>query len=251
MREASKYNPYQDSGLPPRREFANGLRRRTKNVAKPGVGPAKSVNPSTAGRPRSMLAELLCDYHYFMTPRPLAVRPEEHRAFRRTCSQERAGIGGHEATAGDVVVELQGRGRVRLSSSPPQRGATSRNRPPRWAFLIPRRRAEVDYCRRSRRQSIHDHPVRRPIARVPHKHWKTTTFLASMRNSGLTTPLARDEARGLDQFLVELFSLTAHPELFRSPPRLSGQHAIGFGLGRARHSSAANFRPAGKREPKS
>src|SRR3954452_14923340 len=65
-----------------------------------------------------------------MKPRPLAVRPEELRAFRRTCSKERAGLGIPEVSVGEAVVEHRGRGRVWLTSSPPT-GATSRNRPPR------------------------------------------------------------------------------------------------------------------------
>lgn len=34
----------------------------------------------------------------------------------------------------------------------------------------------------------------RLIARVPHGHWKTTTFLAAMRTTGLTAPLVVDGA---------------------------------------------------------
>src|SRR5262249_15636035 len=69
-------------------------------------------------------------HHYSMKPRPLAVRPEELRAIRRTCSKERAGLGIHEVSVGEAFVEHRGRGRVGLTSSPPT-GATSRNRPPR------------------------------------------------------------------------------------------------------------------------
>lgn len=35
---------------------------------------------------------------------------------------------------------------------------------------------------------------KRLLARVPHGHWKTTTFLAAMRSSGLTAPLVVDGA---------------------------------------------------------
>jgi transposase len=34
----------------------------------------------------------------------------------------------------------------------------------------------------------------RLVARVPHGHWKTTTFLAALRSSGLTAPLVVDGA---------------------------------------------------------
>lgn len=34
----------------------------------------------------------------------------------------------------------------------------------------------------------------RLLARVPHGHWKTTTFLAALRTSGLTAPLVVDGA---------------------------------------------------------
>lgn len=34
----------------------------------------------------------------------------------------------------------------------------------------------------------------RLIARVPHGHWKTTTFVAALRSSGLTAPLVVDGA---------------------------------------------------------
>ncbi len=35
---------------------------------------------------------------------------------------------------------------------------------------------------------------KRLLARVPHGHWKTTTFLAALRSSGLTAPLVVDGA---------------------------------------------------------
>jgi len=43
---------------------------------------------------------------------------------------------------------------------------------------------------------------KRLIARVPHGHWKTTTFLAAMRHSGLTAPLVVDGAMNGPIFLA-------------------------------------------------
>ncbi len=42
----------------------------------------------------------------------------------------------------------------------------------------------------------------RLTARVPHGHWKTTTFLAALRCSGLTAPLVVDGAINGDIFLA-------------------------------------------------
>lgn len=43
---------------------------------------------------------------------------------------------------------------------------------------------------------------KRLIARVPHGHWKTTTFLAALRSSGLTAPLVVDGAINGSIFLA-------------------------------------------------
>ena len=42
----------------------------------------------------------------------------------------------------------------------------------------------------------------RVVAKVPHGHWKTTTFLAALRTSGLTAPLVVDGAINGDLFLA-------------------------------------------------
>ena len=42
----------------------------------------------------------------------------------------------------------------------------------------------------------------RLIARVPHGHWKTTTFLAALRTRGLTAPVVIDGALNGDLFLA-------------------------------------------------
>jgi len=42
----------------------------------------------------------------------------------------------------------------------------------------------------------------RLVAKVPHGHWKTTTFLAALRTSGLTAPLVIDGAVKGDIFLA-------------------------------------------------
>lgn len=42
----------------------------------------------------------------------------------------------------------------------------------------------------------------RLVANVPHGHWKTTTFLAALRTSGLTAPLVIDGAVNGDLFLA-------------------------------------------------
>lgn len=42
----------------------------------------------------------------------------------------------------------------------------------------------------------------RLIAKVPHGHWKTTTFLAALRTRGLTAPLVIDGAINGDMFLA-------------------------------------------------
>lgn len=40
------------------------------------------------------------------------------------------------------------------------------------------------------------------VAKVPHGHWKTTTFLAALRTSGLTAPLVIDGAVNGELFLA-------------------------------------------------
>jgi transposase len=42
----------------------------------------------------------------------------------------------------------------------------------------------------------------RLVATIPHGHWKTTTFLAALRTSGLTAPLVIDGAINGDLFLA-------------------------------------------------
>lgn len=42
----------------------------------------------------------------------------------------------------------------------------------------------------------------RLVAKVPHGHWKTTTFVAALRASGLTAPLVLDGAMNGDLFLA-------------------------------------------------
>jgi transposase len=42
----------------------------------------------------------------------------------------------------------------------------------------------------------------RLVAKIPHGHWKTTTFLAALRTSGLTAPLVVDGAINGDVFLA-------------------------------------------------
>ena len=42
----------------------------------------------------------------------------------------------------------------------------------------------------------------RLIAKTPHGHWKTTTFLAALRSSGLTAPLVIDGAINGELFLA-------------------------------------------------
>jgi transposase len=42
----------------------------------------------------------------------------------------------------------------------------------------------------------------RLVAKVPHGHWKTTTFLAALRTTGLTAPLVIDGAVNGDLFLA-------------------------------------------------
>lgn len=46
------------------------------------------------------------------------------------------------------------------------------------------------------------HQRTRLVAKVPHGHWKTTTFLAALRTSGLTAPLVIDGAINGDLFLA-------------------------------------------------
>lgn len=42
----------------------------------------------------------------------------------------------------------------------------------------------------------------RLVAKTPHGHWKTTTFLAALRSGGLTAPLVVDGAINGDVFLA-------------------------------------------------
>lgn len=42
----------------------------------------------------------------------------------------------------------------------------------------------------------------RLVQRVPHGHWKTTTFLAALRTSGMTAPVVIDGALNGDVFLA-------------------------------------------------
>jgi transposase len=43
---------------------------------------------------------------------------------------------------------------------------------------------------------------KRVIDYVPHGHWKTTTFLAALRDNGLTAPMVVDGAINGDYFLA-------------------------------------------------
>ena len=42
----------------------------------------------------------------------------------------------------------------------------------------------------------------RLVAKAPHAHWKTTTFIAALRSGGLTAPLVLDGAVNGDAFLA-------------------------------------------------
>ena len=46
------------------------------------------------------------------------------------------------------------------------------------------------------------HRGQRVVGRVPHGHWKTTTFVAALRHSGLTAPLVVDGPMNGDVFLA-------------------------------------------------
>lgn len=69
------------------------------------------------------------------------------------------------------------------------------------------RPAAPDLHRRDLGQDQHDPAARacprgqRLIGKVPHGHWKTTTFLAALRQSGLTAPLVVDGAINGELFL--------------------------------------------------
>jgi hypothetical protein len=54
----------------------------------------------------------------------------------------------------------------------------------------------------------------RLIASVPHGHWKTSTFVAALRVSGLTAPLVIDGAMNGEIFhaYVEQILVTCSPE---------------------------------------
>src|SRR5262249_56946548 len=79
--------------------------------------------------------------HFDMKPRPLAVRPEELRAIRRAFCPHHLGdrSGGSRMARGRGAAEGRPvhRPGLLLISTPPT-GATSRRRPPRGTFLIPR-----------------------------------------------------------------------------------------------------------------
>jgi transposase len=54
----------------------------------------------------------------------------------------------------------------------------------------------------------------RLVAKVPHGHWKTTTFLAALRTSGLTAPMVIDGAVNGELFLAyvqQQLAPTLHP----------------------------------------
>ena len=58
-------------------------------------------------------------------------------------------------------------------------------------------------CSRARRGE-------RLIAKVPHGHWTTTTFLAALRCSGLTAPLVVDGPINGEVFLADVRDPLAH-----------------------------------------
>src|SRR5262249_21141780 len=71
--------------------------------------------------------------------------PKELRAIQRASSVNRAVLGIGNIRGGEAVAKRRGGAGVSLTSTPPT-GATSRNRPPPGAFLIPRPLAVVgDY----------------------------------------------------------------------------------------------------------
>lgn len=49
----------------------------------------------------------------------------------------------------------------------------------------------------------------RLIAKVPHAHWKTTTFIAGLRSSGLTAPMVVDGAINGRTFLAYVHQILA------------------------------------------
>lgn len=53
---------------------------------------------------------------------------------------------------------------------------------------------------------------RRLVAAVPHGHWKTTTFVAALRSTGMTAPMAIDGAMNGDLFCAYVHQVLA-PEL--------------------------------------
>ena len=55
---------------------------------------------------------------------------------------------------------------------------------------------------------------RRLVAKVPHGHWKTTTFVAALRHDGLTAPTVVDGAMNGETFLAyvqQQLAPTLHP----------------------------------------
>lgn len=64
----------------------------------------------------------------------------------------------------------------------------------------------------------------RLVAAVPHGHWKTSTFLAALRTSGLTAPLVVDAAMNGDIF-------RAYVEQFLAPTLAPGDIVIMDNLG--------------------
>lgn len=70
----------------------------------------------------------------------------------------------------------------------------------------------------------------RLVAQVPHGHWKTTTFLAGLRTSGLTAPLVIDGAVNGDIFLAyvrQQLVPTLHPGDIVIMDNLSSHKKVG------------------------
>jgi transposase len=70
----------------------------------------------------------------------------------------------------------------------------------------------------------------RLVAQAPHGHWKTTTFLAALRTSGLTAPLVIDGAVNGDAFLAyvrQVLAPTLRPHDLVIMDNLSSHKRVG------------------------
>jgi hypothetical protein len=68
----------------------------------------------------------------------------------------------------------------------------------------------------------------RLVAAVPHRHWKTSTFVAALRTSGLTAPLIVDGAMNGEVFRAYVEQLLA-PTL--QPGDIGGTGGADWGVG--------------------